>query len=119
MFLLILGKFIRLILRVKFPLLISKSQTVGLFLSTCRYSLGLLCETETLVGEQEYRCCKELGPVQRIMVFDGSIEHMKCITEHKVYTVLTNKTVLSLVGPLLRCRNGRSYRRSANQSKNE
>ena len=53
------------------------------------------------------------------MVFDGSIERIKCITEHEDYTALTNKTVLSLVDPLLRCRNGRSYRRYANQSENE
>lgn len=53
------------------------------------------------------------------MVFDGTIERIRCITEHEDYAALTNKTVLSLVGPLLRCRNGRSYRRSANQSENE
>ena len=54
-------------------------------------------------------------------MFDGSIERLiiSCITEHEDYTALTNKTVLSLVGPLLRCRNGRSYRHSANQSENE
>ena len=40
------------------------------------------------------------------MIFDGSFERSKCITEHEDYTALTNKTVLSLVGPLLRCRNG-------------
>ncbi|XP_015774651.1 PREDICTED: uncharacterized protein LOC107352846 [Acropora digitifera] len=78
-----------------------------------------LCKTETLVGTREYSCCKELGPARRIMVFDGTIERIRCITEHEDYSALTNKTVLSLVGPLLRCRNGRSYRRSANQSENE
>lgn len=78
-----------------------------------------LCRTETLVGTREYRCCKELGPARRVMVFDGTIERIRCITEHEDYAALTNKTVLSLVGPLLRCRNGRSYRRSANQSENE
>lgn len=57
-----------------------------------------------------------------IVNYDGSIERIRCITEHEDYTALTNKTVFSLVGPLLRCRNqrnGRSYRRSANQSENE
>ena len=53
------------------------------------------------------------------MVFDGTIERIRCITEHEDYTALMNKTVLSLVGLLLRCRNERSYRRSANQSENE
>ena len=88
-----------------------------------------LSKSQTLVsfilqvgGEREYHCCKELGPVRRIMVFDGSIERIRYVKEHKDYTALTNKIVLSLVGPLLRCRNqrnGRSYRRSANQSENE
>ena len=57
-----------------------------------------------------------------IVNYDGSIKRIRCITEHEDYTALTNKTVFSLVGPLLRCRNqrnGRSYRRSANQSENE
>ena len=57
-----------------------------------------------------------------IVNYDGSIERIRCITEHEDYTALTNKTVFSLVGPLLRCRNqrnGRSYRCSANQSENE
>ena len=53
------------------------------------------------------------------MVFDGSIKCIRCITEHEDYTALTNKTVLSLVGPLLRCSNGRSYQHSANQAENE
>ena len=72
-----------------------------------------------LVGTREYRCCKELGPARRIMVLDGTIECIRCITEHEDYTAVTNKTVLSLVGPLLRCRNGRSYWHSVNQSENE
>ncbi|KAJ7315275.1 hypothetical protein OS493_038773 [Desmophyllum pertusum] len=77
-----------------------------------------LCKTETLVGAREYRCCKETNARGK-MVFDGSINHIMCITEHKDYAALTNRTVLSLVGPLLRCRNGRSYRRLAGQSENE
>ena len=56
--------------------------------STCRCSCGLsLCTTETLVGAREYHYCKELGPARRILVFDGSIERIGCITDHKtVYT---------------------------------
>ena len=42
--------------------------------------------------------------MRRIMVFDGSIERIRYIMEHEDYTALTNKTVFSLVGPLLRCR---------------
>ena len=74
------------------------------------------------VVNESIAAARTLGLVRRIMVFDGSIERIRHITEHEDYTVLTNKTVFSLVGPLLRCRNqrnGRSYRRSANQSENE
>ena len=53
------------------------------------------------------------------MVFEGTIERTRCITEHEDYTALTSKTVLLLVGPLLRCRNGRSYWCSAIKSENE
>ena len=61
--------------------------------------MWFFCKTETLAGGREYRCCEELGPARRIMLFDGSIERIRCITEHEDCTALTNKTVLSLVGP--------------------
>ena len=40
-------------------------------------------------------------------MFDGSIERVKCITEHDDFAPMTNKTVLLQVGPLLRDKNGR------------
>ena len=87
--------------KVKFPFFISKGQT-------------LVCFILHVGGEREYRCCKDI----RSSAKDNGIwwQYWAC------YTALTNKTVLSLVGPLLRCRNqrnGRSYRRSANQLENE
>ena len=44
------------------------------------------------------------------LTFDGSIEKIKCVTLHEDYKALTNETVLSQVGPMLRDRQGRSYR---------
>ena len=44
------------------------------------------------------------------LTFDGSIEKIKCVTLHEDYKALTNETVLLQVGPMLRDRQGRSYR---------
>ena len=41
--------------------------------------------------------------IQGKLVFDGSIENLDCIIQHEA--------VLEKVTPLLRCKNGRSYRR--------
>lgn len=35
-------------------------------------------------------------------MFDGSINHIKCITEHEDYVALSNRTVLLQVAPLLK-----------------
>lgn len=53
------------------------------------------------------------------MVFDGSIEYIKCITEHTDYIALSNKAVLLNVAPLLKNKDGRSYRRRGGVSENE
>jgi len=52
-------------------------------------------------------------------MFDGSIERLKCITEHDDFAPMTNKTVLLQVGPLLRDKNGRGYRRRGGQTENQ
>ena len=44
------------------------------------------------------------------VVFDGSIEHIKCITEHTDYIALSNNAVLLNVAPLLKNKDGTSYR---------
>ena len=67
----------------------------------------------------EYRCCREINAAEGIMVFDGTIDTTPCITMHADYLAMTNAAVLTKVGPLLRRRDGRSYKRGANQSKNE
>lgn len=69
------------------------------------------CQTELLEGVVEYRCCKEVTPALRILTFDGSIEHINCITQHSDFGPMTYQAVLENVGPLLRDKNGRSYKR--------
>ena len=53
------------------------------------------------------------------MVFDGSIERIKCITQHKDYDAITNRAVLLQVAPLLRNHDGGTYRRQGGMSENE
>ena len=50
---------------------------------------------------------------------DESIEHLKCITKHGNFSAMTNKTVLLQVGPLLRDKNGKGYRRRDGQAENQ
>lgn len=52
-----------------------------------------------------------MKPVQGKLVFDGSVESIKCILEHDDYTHIVYKEVLLMVGPLLRDKNGKKYRR--------
>ena len=77
------------------------------------------CNTETLVGSLEFRCCREVTNASGKMVFDGSIERISCITEHDDYDAITNRAVLVQVAPLLRDKDGRTYRRRAGVSENE
>ena len=49
----------------------------------------------------------------------GSIERINFITEHEDYGHHTSESVLSMVAPLPRDRNGRGYRRTAGESKNK
>ena len=60
---------------------------------------------------REFRCCREVGCARGKLTFDGSIERISCMTQHKDYLVLTNSAVLKMVAPLLKIRNGRGYRR--------
>eukprot|EP00795_Rhopilema_esculentum_P009985 gene9985-18608_t len=71
------------------------------------------CKIEHLVGALEYRCCFEVNEAQGKLVFDGSIEQISCITQHDDFIAMSNTTVLQNVGPLLRDRQGRKYRRKA------
>lgn len=74
------------------------------------------CDRENLEDAAECRCCSEVGPVQATLSFDGSLERIRCITEHEGYKSLTHEVVLKEVGPLLRDKNGRSYKKRGSQS---
>ena len=77
------------------------------------------CAKENLTGALEYRCCKEIVQFRQKLTFDGSIEHLKCITKHGDFSAMTNRTVLLQVGPLLRDKNGKGYRRRDGQTENQ
>lgn len=78
-----------------------------------------VCATENLAGALEHRCCREIAQVGQKLTFDGSIERIKCITKHDDFEAMTNRTVLLQVGPLLRDKNGRGYRRRDGQTENQ
>lgn len=75
----------------------------------CRCKCGK-CSISHLVGALEYRCCAEVLEARHKLVFDGTFEHISCITEHEDFIAMTNRTVLSNVGPLLNDRQGKKYR---------
>ncbi|PFX25739.1 uncharacterized protein LOC111329956 [Stylophora pistillata] len=77
------------------------------------------CNNELLVGALEFRCCREVTNSSAKMLFDGSIERIKCITEHEDYDAITNRAVLLQVAPLLRNQDGGIYRRRNGVSENE
>ena len=77
------------------------------------------CATGNLAGALEHRCCREIAQVRQKLTFDGSIERIKCITKHDDFAAMTNRTVLLQVGPLLRDKNGRGYRRRDGQTENQ
>ncbi|XP_068696444.1 uncharacterized protein [Montipora foliosa] len=77
------------------------------------------CAKENLVGALEYRCCQEIAAARQKLTFDGSIEHIKCITKHGDFAPMVNRTVLLQVGPLLKDKNGRGYRRHNGQTENQ
>ena len=70
------------------------------------------CSLELLVGALEHRCCMEVAELGGKLTFDGSIERIKCITDHEDYQAVTNKDVLLLAGPLLKRKDGGRYRKN-------
>ena len=69
------------------------------------------CNDMNLVGALEFCCCREVVHSSGMLVFNGSIERISCIIQHEDYAALSNRTVLLEVAPLLRNKDGRSYRR--------
>ena len=78
-----------------------------------------MCKRENLAGALEFRCCHEIANAVGKLVFDASIEHISCITQHEYYAATTNKTVIEQVAPLFRDENGRAYRGRSGVSENE
>eukprot|EP00112_Aurelia_sp_Birch-Aquarium-sp1_P004274 Seg1482.6 transcript_id=Seg1482.6/GoldUCD/mRNA.D3Y31 product="hypothetical protein" protein_id=Seg1482.6/GoldUCD/D3Y31 len=77
------------------------------------------CSVGLLASAREYRCCQEVHAAYGKLVFDGSVDRYNCVTEHEDFLAVINKEVLLLAGPLLRGKNGKSYRRRAGVSENE
>ena len=77
------------------------------------------CSIAELAGSREYRCCWEILSAHGKHTFDGSIDRIKCVTQHDDYVALTNTTVLKQVAPLLRRRDGKSYRKKKDTTENE
>ena len=62
----------------------------------------------------EYRCCGEIAQASQKLTFDGSIEHVKCITKHGDFPAMTNRSVLLQVD-----KSGKGYRRRGGQTENQ
>ena len=77
------------------------------------------CKVEHLVGSLEYRCCREVVDTTGKMAFDGSIEHIRCITQHEDFLAITNKAVLTLAGQSLVRIDGSHYRKKKNVPEDE
>ena len=62
---------------------------------------------------------QELLNIHGKLVFDGSIENLDCIIQHEEYKAIMNRAMLENVATLLRCKNGRSYRRRSGVTHDE
>ena len=52
-------------------------------------------------------------------MYDGMTERYTCITQHKDFVALENKTTLTMVVQLLKDRQGKNYKKKPGQSENE
>lgn len=102
-----MGGFIELLRYLHFPVFLN-----------CRCGCES-CDRASLVGALEYRCCTEVHEAYGKLVFEGVAEEVKCVTNFGDYKAITNKAVLELVGPMLKDKKGKAYKRRAGQTKNE
>ena len=70
-----------------------------------------------LAGAREFRCCYEVLQTRGKFTFIGL--DAECILNHPDFSPLTNRTVLEQVGPLLRDKDGRHYRRRNDVAQNK
>ncbi len=75
------------------------------------------CIVDFLVGSREFLCCREVAEAYGQVVFESLQD--TCVVQHDDFMALTNKTNLKMVGPLLKDRDGKKYRKKANQTENE
>ena len=92
------------------------ARVCGVSISSSRCTCGQ-CDDANLSSALEYRCCREIEDVSTRLVQEGRQE--LCITRHSDFNHLVNRTVLEQVAPLLKDKNGRSYRRRRNQTEDE
>ena len=76
----------------------------------CSRKFGGSARTQMLSGNRQ---------ASQKLMFDGSIERVSCITQHDDFSSMTNRSVLLQVGPLLRDKNGRGYRRRDGQTESQ
>ncbi|XP_065054688.1 uncharacterized protein LOC135683380 [Rhopilema esculentum] len=88
------------------------------FKTCCRCSCNE-CKVDLLIGAREFRCCWDIAEAVGKLTSDGTINEIKCVTNHPAYSAITNQTNLKMVAPLLKDRIGRPYRRRGNQTENE
>ena len=75
------------------------------------------CDNSLLVGAREYRCCKEVAEAVGKFTLVGL--EARCIVEHKDYSHLTHRAVLTEVAPFLRDKNGKCYKKQTEATENE
>ena len=75
------------------------------------------CNVTHLAGAREFRCCYEILQTRGKFTFIGL--DAECILNHPDFSPLVNRTVLEQVGPLLRDKDGRHYRRRHDVAQNK
>ena len=74
-----------------------------------------MCNTIALNGPREHRCCTE---IDKAVEKFGHLDKVTCITQLEDYQDLTKTVVLEHIAPLLKDRQGRSYRQRSEQGRN-
>ena len=77
------------------------------------------CKDDILVGSREIRCCREVAEAYGKVVFEGLQDTCVCVIQHDDFAAVTNTTNLKMVAPLLKDREGKKYRKKADQTENE
>ena len=75
------------------------------------------CSVTHLAGAREFRCCYEILQTRGKFTFIGL--DAECILNHPDFSPLTNRIVLEQVGPLLRDKDGRHYRKRNDAAQNK